>query len=217
MGVSNEDRLFVRVDGSYPAPTSSGFAEIAGDDSPGKPILSPISLNLHSSKGTRDARTRQRHERHTATEQRERRKQLTNLCGDVLPSAAAWNLGAPARVAILAICSEQTLDGEPTQHLGLDAVPKTGLRLGVVAHVIVALARYPCEATVIKFHVIRVTVEIAFGRFGQTLRQPRTVKESTHLRVQFARARIEIVGADKADPAIEGECLRVQTRAARST
>ena len=25
--------------------------------------------------------------------------------------------------------SEQTLDGEPTQHLGLDAVPKTGLRL----------------------------------------------------------------------------------------
>src|SRR4029077_2212230 len=153
MGVSNEDRLFVRVDGSYPAPTSSGFAEIAGDDSPGKPILSPISLNLHSSTATRDARARQRHERHTVTEQRERRKQLTNLCGDVLPSAAGWNLGHPVGVAILAICSEQTLDGEPTQQLGLDAVPKTGLRLGVVAHVIVALARYRCEATVIKFHV----------------------------------------------------------------
>ena len=86
-------------------------------------------------------------------------------------------------VAILARCSKQTLDGEPTQHLGLDAVPKTGLRLGVVAHVLVTLARHPCEAIAIKFHVIRVTVQIALSRFGQTLRQRRTVEQNTHLGV----------------------------------
>jgi len=59
-------------------------------------------------------------------------------------------------------------------------------------------------------------VQVTFGRFGQTLRQRRAVEENTHLRVQLARARIEIVGADKANPAVEGECLRMQTRTARS-
>jgi hypothetical protein len=69
---------------------------------------------------------------------------FAEIIGDVLPSTAAWNLGHAVGIAILARCSEQTLDGEPTQHLGLDAVPKTGLGLGVVAHVVVTLARYPC-------------------------------------------------------------------------
>ena len=52
--------------------------------------------------------------------------------------------GNAVDVTVLAGCSEQTLDGEPTQHLGFDAVPKTSLGLGVVAHLLVTLARYPC-------------------------------------------------------------------------
>ena len=48
--------------------------------------------------------------------------------------------------------------------MGLDALPKTGLGLGVVAHLLVALARYPHEAIVVEFHPIRAAVEIAFGR-----------------------------------------------------
>ena len=56
----------------------------------------------------------------------------------------AWSLRHAVDVGFLARNSEQTLDGEPTQHLGLDAVPKTGVRLGVIAHVLVTLARYPC-------------------------------------------------------------------------
>jgi hypothetical protein len=121
------------------------------------------------------------------------------------------NLAQVVDVAILARCSEQTLDREPTQHLGLDAVPKTGFGLGVVAHVLVTLARYSCKAIAVKLHVIPVRVQIAFGGFGQTLHQ-RTVEENTHLCIQFPRARIEVVGADKANSAVEGERLRMQTR-----
>jgi hypothetical protein len=43
-----------------------------------------------------------------------------------------------------------------------------------------------------------------FANLGQS-------KEHTHLGVQFARARIEIVGADKTNPTVEGERLGVQT------
>src|SRR6185295_18274517 len=43
-----------------------------------------------------------------------------------------------------------------------------------------------------------------------------TVEEYAHLCVQFARARIEIIGADETNPAVEGERLRVQAPNARS-
>ncbi|MGB9473545.1 MAG: hypothetical protein WCE87_00570, partial [Candidatus Udaeobacter sp.] len=69
--------------------------------------------------------------------------------------------------------------GEPTQHLGLDTHPKTGLGLGVVAYLLVTFARYPREAIAVEFHLICVTVEVAFGRFWQTLCQRRTVEENT--------------------------------------
>ena len=88
--------------------------------------------------------------------------------------------------------------------------------LGVVAHFLVALARHPDEAIAIEFHAIRVPRELAFGLRGQTLRKQRTVEEHAHLRVQFARAWIEIVGADETNPAVEGERLRVQAPNARS-
>ena len=51
-----------------------------------------------------------------------------------------------------------------------------GLGLGAVAHMLVALACHPHEAVARELHSIRVAVEIAFGRFGQTLRQRQTVE-----------------------------------------
>ena len=86
----------------------------------------------------------------------------------------------------------------------------------VIAHFLAILVRHPDEAMAVEFHAIRVPRELAFGLLGQTLRQRRTVVEHTHLRVQFARARIEIVGADETNPAVEGERLRVQAPRARS-
>src|SRR4029077_20815074 len=86
----------------------------------------------------------------------------------------------------------------------------------VVAHFLVALARHPDEALTIELDAIRVAAEIALGRFRQTLRQRRTVEEHTHFRVQFARSRIEIVGADETNAAVEGERLRMQTPGAQS-
>ena len=148
------------------SPTPTAFAEIVGDNFPTKANLSPIALNSQSWTATRDKRAKQRHERHTVTEQRERRKQLTNLCGDVLASTAGWNLGHAVDVAILATCSEQPLDRQPAYHLGLDAFHEVRVGLGVIAHFLVALARHPDEAIAIEFDAIRVPVEIAFGRFA---------------------------------------------------
>src|SRR6478672_610431 len=119
-------------------------------------------------------------------------------------------------VSIWARCSEQPLDRQPAYHLGLDAFHEVSVGLGVVAHFLVALARHPDEAVAIELHAIRVPRELAFGLHGQTLRKQRTVEEHAHLRVQFARAWIEIVGADETNPAVEGERLRVQAPNARS-
>src|SRR6476659_7234688 len=113
-------------------------------------------------------------------------------------------------------CSEQPLDRQPAYHLCLDAFHEFGVGFGVVAHFLVALARHPDEAIAIAFHAIRLAAEIALGRFQQTPRQRRTVEEHTHFSVQFARAWIEIVGADETNPAVEGERLRVQAPNARS-
>src|SRR5512133_90545 len=118
--------------------------------------------------------------------------------------------------SVLAGCLEQPLDRQPAYHLGLDAFHEVRVGLGVVAHFLVARARHPDEAIAIELDAIRVAAEIALGRFRQTPRQRRTVEEHTHLRVQFARARIEIVGADETNAAVEGECLRMQARTARS-
>src|SRR6185295_19636723 len=118
--------------------------------------------------------------------------------------------------SVLAGCLEQPLDGQPAYHLGLDAFHEAGVGLGVVAHFLVTLARHPDEALAIELDAIRVAAEIALGRFRQTPRQRRTVEEHTHLRVQFARAWIEIVGADETNAAVEGKRLRMQTTNARS-
>ena len=119
-------------------------------------------------------------------------------------------------VSVWARCSEQPLDRQPAYHLGLDAFHEVRVGLGVVAHFLVALARHPDEAVAIEFDAIRVAAEIALGLSGQTPRQRRTVEEHTHFRVQFARARIEIVGADETNPAVEGKRLRMQAPNARS-
>ena len=108
------------------------------------------------------------------------------------------------------------LDRQPAYHPCLDAFHEVGVRLGVIAHFLVAFARHPDEAIAIELHVIRVPRELSFGLHGQTLRKQRTVEEHAHLRVQFARARIEIVGADETNPAVERERLRVQAPNARS-
>src|SRR6478735_8945728 len=112
--------------------------------------------------------------------------------------------------SVLAGCLEQPLDRQPTYHLCLDALPEIGLGLGVVAHFLVALARHPHETVSCEFDAIRLAAEIALGRFRQTPRQRWTVEEHTHFRVQFARARIQIVGADETNPAVEGKRLRMQ-------
>src|SRR4029077_427916 len=88
--------------------------------------------------------------------------------------------------------------------------------LGVIAHFLAALACHPDEAIALEFHAIRVPREFAFGLRGQTLRKRRTVEEHADLCVKFARAWIEIVGADETNPAVEGERLRVQAPNARS-
>src|SRR6478672_3713230 len=119
-------------------------------------------------------------------------------------------------VSVWVGCSEQPLDRQPAYHLSLDAFHEVRVGLGVVAHFLVALARHPDEVIAIEFHSIRVAAEIALGRFRQTPRQRRTVEEHTHLRVQFARAWIEIVGADETNAAVEGKRLRMQTTIARS-
>src|SRR6476659_6321634 len=119
-------------------------------------------------------------------------------------------------VSVWARCLEQPLDRQPAYHLGLDAFHEVRVGLGVVAHFLVTLARHPDEAVAIEFHAIRVPRELAFGLRGQTLRKRRTVEEHPHLCVQFARAWIEIVGADETNPAVEGERLRVQAPNARS-
>src|SRR6478752_10031515 len=49
-------------------------------------------------------------------------------------------------VSVWARCSEQPLDRQPAYHLGLDALPETGLGFGVVAYFLVTLARHPDEA-----------------------------------------------------------------------
>src|SRR4029079_6925013 len=118
--------------------------------------------------------------------------------------------------SVLAGCLEHPLDRQPAYHLSLDAFHEVRVGLGVVAHFLVALARHPDEALAIKLDAIRVAAEIALGRFRQTPRQRRTVEQHTHFSVQFARARIEIVGADETNAAIEGKRLRMQTTNARS-
>ena len=49
-------------------------------------------------------------------------------------------------VSVLARCLEQPLDRQPAYHLDLDALPETGLGLGVVAHLLVTFASHPYEA-----------------------------------------------------------------------
>src|SRR6478609_8948836 len=111
---------------------------------------------------------------------------------------------------------EQPLDWQPAYHLCLDALPEIGPGLGVVAHLLATLTRHPHETVSCEFDAIRLAGEIAFARFRQTPRQRRTVEEHTHFRVQFARARIEIVGADETRPAVEGKRLRMQATTACS-
>src|SRR6478736_1553307 len=118
--------------------------------------------------------------------------------------------------SVLTGCLEQPLDGQPAYHLCLDALPEIGLGLGVVAHLLATLARHPHETVSCEFDAIRLAAEIALGCFRQTPRQRRTVEEHTHFRVQFARARIEVVGADETNPAVEGKRLRMQTPGAQS-
>src|SRR6476660_1887813 len=118
--------------------------------------------------------------------------------------------------SVLTGCLEQPLDGQPAYHLCLDALPEIGPWLGVVAHLLATLTRHPHEMVSCEFDAIRLAAEIALGRFRQTSRQRRTVKEHTHFGVQLARARIEIVGADETNPAVEGKRLRMQATNARS-
>src|SRR6478672_5124336 len=125
----------------------------------------------------------------------------------------SWRMRSKRR--FLAGRSEQALDRQPAQDADLDAFPETGLGLGVEADLLVTLASCPFEAVSHKFDAIRVAIDIALGVHRQTLREPRTIEEQTHLGVQFARARIEIVGPDKTNPPVEGEGLGVQTCTAR--
>ena len=60
---------------------------------------------------------------------------------------------------------------------------------------------------VLEFDAVGIVAEIALERFRHAPRQLRAVEEDAHLGVQPARARIEIVGADEADPAVERERL----------
>ena len=57
-------------------------------------------------------------------------------------------------VAVLAGCSEQALDRQPAQHADLDALPKTGLGLGVEADFLATLASHPHEAVSHEFDAI---------------------------------------------------------------
>src|SRR6476619_3459330 len=112
--------------------------------------------------------------------------------------------------SVLTGCLEQPLDGQPAYHLCLDALPEIGPGLGVVAHLLSTLTRHPHETVSCECDAIRLAAELALGRFRQTPRQRRTGEEHTHFRGQFARARIQIVGADETNPAVEGKRLCMQ-------
>ena len=104
--------------------------------------------------------------------------------GKVKMAARIW--GMRSRMPVLAGRSKKALDRQPAQDGDLDALHKTGLGLGIEANLFVTLASHPLEAISHKFDPIRIAVDIASGLLRQTLREPRTIEEHTHLGVQFA-------------------------------